>query len=91
LGVISFVGAKRNRSALARFQFDLVLRGFVFSAQFSAFDGIPLDRANLFIAWFFLCDLPPVQQIFARRNIFEFKRAIGASVAMMESKRDAAL
>jgi hypothetical protein len=33
---------------LARFQFDLVLRVFGFSEQFSAFDVIPSDRANLF-------------------------------------------
>jgi hypothetical protein len=66
LGVISFANTTVIVQVIARFRFDLVLRVFTFPVQFSAFDGIPRDRANLIIPWLPHSDLPPMKKMFVR-------------------------
>src|SRR5262245_50608953 len=64
--------------ALASFQFDFVLGGRGLAAELRAFDLVPLRRASPVTVHFFFRSLPRVEQIFARRDVFEFELAVDA-------------
>src|SRR5262245_5707370 len=62
--------------ALASLQFDFILRGCGITAELSAFDRVPRELAILVIVRVFFRSLPRVEQIFARREVFELERAV---------------
>src|SRR5215471_3485239 len=61
--------------ALAGPQFDFVLRGRGFAAELRAFNRVPGKRASLVIVSFLFHGLSRMQQILARREVFELERA----------------
>src|SRR5262245_8196515 len=62
--------------ALASLQFDFILRGCRLAAELRAFGRVPCERARLIIIRVFFRSLPRVEQIFARRYVFELERAV---------------